>query len=448
MTPGDAAASGSRVARGLERGRAAVGRAWRAGVPAMAIATLAVQGLTYVVQLALAPMLGPAAFGVVRAAEATVATVILVAAAGMPTVMMRLAAEADRDGWRPAVFDNVVLTVCGTGALAGIGLAVLSPWAAAAAATPYLRVLAVSVFATAVARTGIGYFYAVGEVRLVPRVTVPLAVLSGSLTVAAAGYFGLPGWAAARAVGDTLLAASVVVVCLRLTGRRFVRWHDEPRLRSRALVGMGVPLAASLIARTTLDNAPILVVGKLAQAGAELGIVGLYMLVGSGLLVVPAAMVTLALPRMVNRRSEPDTLRRLHVRLLLAGLALTLPAAILGALLGPGVVRALLPAFGGAPDVASWLLLLVVPRLMTSIAGTLLLALDRIRTTLLIASTSLLVVGAIEAFGMAQWGLAGLVLGALVGESLVAAVSVTIAHAGIGRVPTDTATLEAAAGEW
>lgn len=399
----------------------------------MVLATFAVQGLTYVVQLALAPLLGPRDFGIVRVAEAIVGSAALIAAAGMPSMMMRLVAERPSAGWHHLVATRVLATAAASGVVVGVGVAIGSPWLATDEVTPFLRVLSFGVALTAVARTAISYFYGTGAARRVPVLTVPAAIVSATLIVLGARLFGLSGWAAGRVIGEALLVV-VVVRAVLASARPGERGATDPRLGSGPLLRMGIPLAIALVARSLIDNAPVLVLARLEGSTETLGVIGLVSLVAAAITVVPAGVITLALPTMVRLAGSdrPALGRRLN-RLALLSLALTLAPAILGAVLAVPVVERVLPEYGNDLGVAAWLLVTVPSRVVASLGGTAMLATDQVRSALHLTLGTLAATIALLVPFHSAWGLRGIVLATVLVEAASALAFVLVAHHHIAR---------------
>jgi O-antigen/teichoic acid export membrane protein len=408
--------------------RAHLTRAFAAGLPAIVASTFAVQGLSYIVQLALAPMLGPARFGVVRAAESLAASASLIAAAGMPSLIMRYIPEDRWTGWRRLVVDRITSVAAMTGIAAAVSLVIAAPWLTAPEVVPFVRVLAISVAATAVSRAGIGYFYGASEARRVPYLTVPPAFVAAVCIIGGAFRFGMAGWVGGRVVGDVLLMLIVLRSVMLSAGARSAA-EDDQRLRHRALLASGLPLAVSLVARSLLDNSPVLVLAQLRGTADALGVVGLVSLGSAALSVVPAAIVTLALPRMVvlatqDRRALVHFLSR-RIRL---SVALTLIPALAAALLAEPAAARFLPAYAEHMAVAAWLLLTVPSRVVSSLAGTSLLAVDQVRAALVVTVCSLVVALGLQVAATLHSGLPGLVVATVVAECLSAATFVLVSR--------------------
>src|SRR5207249_6338555 len=69
--------------------------AYRAGFPHLLASLFFVQGLTYLSQLIIASLMGPANFGVVRSTEVTLSLLTLIGAIGMPSIAVKSIAELD-----------------------------------------------------------------------------------------------------------------------------------------------------------------------------------------------------------------------------------------------------------------------------------------------------------------------------------------------------------------
>lgn len=395
--------------------RALVARAVSAGLPGLVVSTFAVQGVTYVVQFALAPLLGPVEFGIVRTVEALVSVGALVAAAGMPTLMMRYVAERADLAWRATVARRLLAAAAIAGGLVAAGLAIVAPWLASTEAAAWTRWLAPSAALTALARTGVAYFFGAGQPRVVPRLSVPSAVAGGLVVVGGGAALGLVGWAGGRLASDLLLLGVVTWAVRRDTADGAP--VPDARLALRALLATGLPLALSLVARSTMDNAPLLVLARASATPTTRGVAGLVLLVASGLLVIPAGVVNLAVPRMVERaQRDRASLSRFHGQLTLLAIAVTAVPGLALALVADPLTQRFLPAYRPGVDVLAWLLLATAPRVVSSLAGTALLAVDRIRTSLVVTVASLAALLPALAFGWQARGLAGLVAATLAAE--------------------------------
>lgn len=403
-------------------------KALQADLSGLVVATFAVQGLSYALQLALAAVLAPRDFGIVRVTEVVVASATIFAAAGMPSMMMRFVAEQPLTGWRRLVTHRVLATVARSAAVVAVAVALISRALVTADAAAFLVGLAPCVAFAAVSRTCIAYFYGVSDARRVPRLTVPPAVLATVVVITGARFFGLWGWVAGRVVGDLLLVLIAATAVRATLGDGEPAAMDE-RLRARLLLATGVPLAVSLLARSLIDSSPVLVLARAAGASDALGVVGLVSLIAAALTVVPGSMATLALPSMV-RLAQQDRLElsRKLCRLVGVTLALTLPAAVLGALVAEPLTRRLLPAYAPGMSTAAWLLLTVPPRVLASLAGTSMLATDRVQSAFVLTLGTLAVILAAQALAAGRWGLEGVVAATLAIESLSALVFLLMAR--------------------
>ncbi len=401
----------------------------------MVLATFAVQGVTYAVQLALAPLLGPIQFGLVRAAEAVAASGALVAAAGMPALMMRYVAERSDAGWRRYVAGAVLRVAAIGGSLTAAVLLLLAPWLTAPEMVPYVRWLAISVAVTAVSRSGVTYFFGAGIPQRVPRITIPLAVLTALFVISGAASFGLYGWVAGRVLADLVMVVVVTRAVIAAAGPAASRDHDA-RLSTTSLARSGVPLALSLVARTTMDNASVLVLAREASDPQSLGVVGLVSLASSALLVIPSGVVTLGLPRMVQRAGTSRTeLSRYLNRLVMLATALTLVPALGLVWIGQPLVGRWLPAYAPGLETIVWLVLTTAPRVASSLAGTALLSVDRPNASLVVTTASLGVMVPLQIFATRTAGVTGLVLATLAAELASALAFLIVAHRLIHAAP-------------
>jgi len=407
----------------------------RADLSGLVIATFAVQGLSYALQLALAAVLSPRDFGIVRVSEVVVGAASIFAAAGMPSMMIRLVAEEPAAYWRRLVATRVLSTVALSATLAAVGVMLMAPVLVTAEAAPFLLWLAPSIALSAIARTCISFFYGINDAKRVPRLSVPPAVSSSAVVIVGAHVFGLWGWVTGRVLGDLLLLG-VTFAALRASIGDGPAASFEERLRARWLLASGVPLAVSLFARSLIDSSPVLVLARQSGASDTLGVAGLVSLIAAALTVVPGSMVTLALPSMVQlAQHDRAQLKRRLWRLVFVSVLLALPPAILGAVAAEPLARRFLPAYAPDMALAAWLLLAVPPRVLASLAGTSMLATDQVQTAFVLTLGTLAFMVLTQTLAAARWGLAGIVAATIAVEYLSAAAFLFMAHWHLRRPP-------------
>lgn len=376
--------------------------AYRAGLPHLLASLFFVQGLTYLSQLFIAGLMGPADFGVVRSTEVTLSIFTLIGAIGMPSIAVKSIAEINNPSLRGVLLGRLLKMA----AIAGF---VTSSLAAATAslwlpdpARPYFTALVWIIGIAALSRTCINYFQGIKLFRLVSGLNVTLSILSLVTLMTLVARYGLRGWVAGRYAGELLFVCGGVLMVrgsLRLTGVL------PPAYAYGRLLSLGLPIAFSLLVRTALDNAALLSLAHLKRPAAEVGQYGLSAMIVTGVLLVPASVVNLAVPRLVERLQQS---RALAWEFCLRIMRWILPVSLLGSLVLMVTSPLLVLVFGSEYRPAVRLLrilcLSLPMRAMTILAGTMLLANDKNYVTLLgnltlLALASVLYASAIPAFG-------------------------------------------------
>lgn len=389
----------------------------RAGVHAGAFqyvaALLSVQGLSYLTQLSVARLVGPADFAVVRSVESTLNVLLVVASLGMPMLAVTLVAGLTEEADQGRVLGTLLsISLCG-----GLAVALVASLGAglAASSTPaYLRMMSGTLVLTAASRTCLNYFQGRREVRRVATLSVALSFLSLIAVVAFVRGAGLSGWVAGRFVGEACFLAMLI----RAVGPTLSLRGPIPGGRTvRGMLASGSGIAGSLLVRTATDNVGIFLLTAAGASRAAIGYFGLDSLILVGVLLVPGALSSLALPRVVGLLRDHSALMALMRRVTVVSIMLSIIIASVTALLARPLIGLMLPSYVPAIPVL-WLLLIAVPfRMLSSLSGTVLVACDRVPLTIVsncIALVATLIVG----FSLAQrWGASGVATGVIVGEA-------------------------------
>ena len=186
--------------------------AYRAGLPHLLASLFFVQGLTYLSQLFIAGLMGPADFGVVRSTEVTLSIFTLIGAIGMPSIAVKSIAEINNPSLRGVLLGRLLKMA----AIAGF---VTSSLAAATAslwlpdpARPYFTALVWIIGIAALSRTCINYFQGIKLFRLVSGLNVTLSILSLVTLMTLVARYGLRGWVAGRYAGELLFVCGGVLM--------------------------------------------------------------------------------------------------------------------------------------------------------------------------------------------------------------------------------------------
>jgi O-antigen/teichoic acid export membrane protein len=375
------------------------------GLPHLVLSTLSVQGLAYVAQFSIATILAPSDFGVVRSVESMLALLVLAGSLGMPTLTLRLAADTHDPEVRGRLLGRCLQLAAGSSLLLGAALAVGAVLWARAIGT-YLSALVLVATASSASRVCVAYHQGIGRIRDVSLLTFRLAFLCIPLAVAPVIAMGLTGWVVGRYLSEGLLLAALLY---RL--RSVIRFLGPlpSSLSLPQLASAGATVSFSLLLRYSQDAVGLLVLSRAAPGSPGLGHLGLGLLMVSALMVIPGAVGTVFLPRMVQARHSRDASRKaLRSQILLALGSAVLPCAVMASSASVWVA-VLLPKYRGAEGLLAVLLCVAPCRALTAAAGNLLLAHARYGFAVVanafalasLAALSLALVGRLGALGVA-----------------------------------------------
>lgn len=363
-TPGDSSAARSPWSR-LKTATASL---HAAGLGHVFLAIVAIQGASYLAQLFLAGILGPERFGMVRQTEATLALLLVAGSAGMPSLAVSLMG-------RTAVSSRGTLRrrLIGIAVVASLVAAAIAAVVAVAVGNTLLAGIAWVICLSAASRTWFAYFQGIQEPQRAAVMAASISLVSVPIVCVLAGWWGLEGWTVGRYLGELLLLVGFV---LMTKARSIGASAAEPRT-PRALLRLGLPVATSLLLRAAIDQTPILLLGSLGISSLETGYFGFGTLIGTGLLLVSAAMGAVLIPRFSARAHQPAALRRLFVVSSVGAFGAVLALGLATAALLPVVTDLALPKYGPAVRIVMILIICAPLRAVASVAGGLLLAVDR-----------------------------------------------------------------------
>jgi O-antigen/teichoic acid export membrane protein len=357
----------------------------------MALAVVAVQGTTYLFHLAIAILLGPEEFGIVRTVDSVLGVFVIIGSAGMPSLAVKCIAEVHDTQGRWGLLRRLLVIAAGASSLASWAAYGLAPWLADVNAFAYLQRLVWIIPLAACARTTLNYYQGAGEIRRYSMLSASVAcgVLLPSLVAVSVG--GLRGWIWARYGTEAVTFAAGLLPLIGVlpdTGRL------APAFASWRLARVGSVLSLSLLTRTSIDNLGTLALVAAGAPMSQIGYYGIGVLVALGLLILPACVGNIALPKLVQNLHDAEALRAEFYRTMRMSLALTVPFSILGIIIGPSIVWHFFPAYMASVPVIRALLLTVPARALTTVSGTLLVALDQGNQTL-VANILILSLGAV-----------------------------------------------------
>lgn len=385
----------------------------------MMSAVVAVQGAAYLFQVIVAVLLSPADFGVVRSVDAVLALLVILGSLGMPSLAVKCLAEVDDVEQRGALMVRLILIAAATSLGVASAASIFAPSLVSGTAVFYLQRLVWIIPLAACARTALNYYQGTRQIPLysVLSASVATAVLPLALLAVAVG--GLGGWILARYGTEAVM---LVVALLPLAGVLRGRGRLAAVYSCRRLARVGGVLSLSLLTRTGLDSLGTLALIAVGTPTTQIGYYGIGVLAVMGLLILPACVGNIALPRFARAFSDSATLRPAFYRTVGACLVLTLPLSALGIVSAPFLVPYFLPSYGASIPIIQILLVTVWARAVTMASGTLLVAADQGDATLVV-NLLILSVGAIAMLSVTpHFGVVGAAY-TTVGVELVSAIS-------------------------
>jgi O-antigen/teichoic acid export membrane protein len=391
---------------------------------------VSVQGLAYLSQLVIARLVGPADFGTVRTVEATLSIGLVMASAGMPSLAVKCIPEVQEPLVRGRLLGRLITIAVGASVICAT-LISLSAGTWDPVRAPYLRQLVWVIGLTAASRTCLNYFQGTKQIHRVSAYSIGLSALSLVVIVFAVWTGGLRGWILGRYLSEALFLGFSLMAVWDVLG---FRGELPERFALRGLLTLGGAVAVSLLVRTAQDNAGLLAIGWSRRPAAEVGYYGVSTLLMLALMIVPGALGNLALPRIVERVTDPEEVGRFFRRLNRWGLLASVPVAGLCLLVAPLAIRLLLPAYTGAIPIIEVLLLVVPLRVLVSMAGTLLLAYGLAGLSLVNNLATLIVSAGLYFWLVPRYGGIGAAWGTLLSEALGAALYTLAAFAQLKRL--------------
>ncbi len=362
-TPGDSSAA----RHPWSRLKTAAASLHAAGLGHVFLAIVAIQGASYLAQLFLAGILGPARFGVVRQTEATLALLLVAGSAGMPSLAVSLMGRTPVSA-RAALLRRLI----GIAVVGSLVAAALAAVAALTVGNPLLAGIAWVICLSSASRTWFAYFQGIQQPHRASVVAASISLVSVPI-ICVLAHWGLAGWMIGRYMGEVLLLGGFVI----LTRAQSVDASVGEQRTPRALLGLGGPDAVSLLVRAAIDQAPILLLGALGISSLETGYFGFGTLIATGLLLVSAAMGAVLVPRFSARAHDPAALRRLFLLSSAGAFVAVMAVCLMTVAILPLVTEAVLPGYVPGTRIVMILLVCVPLRAVASVAGGLLLSVDR-----------------------------------------------------------------------
>lgn len=359
----------------------------------------AMQGASFFIQLLVAAALSPTDFAIVRTVEAWLSPLLVVAAAGLPS--LALAWLPVRQGpARPALARRFLSTSLGTGAMVGLlvlGLVRLGP-----PAGPWLSMATGTLVLAAVTRTGTNLLLAAGRVRPAAMATAAISLVGVPVAAWGARHYGLGGWLVARYLVEGGLLVAVLWV-----GRDWLRRVTSPVEPATVLVRTGSLLSASLLIRSVTDNLGPMAMSRLGYSGVEVGAFALATVGVAAVLLAPGAVGNLAIRRFALAAASGRGLSA-SVR---QGVGVVLGFTVLPCLaflvVGEVLLRWFFPQYQGTAALMSVVLWAAPWRAVTALMGGALVAVNRAGATVWLNVLCLAVAGILQWTLVRRWGVWG-----------------------------------------
>lgn len=399
-------------------GRAAVAArtARNAGTVHYIVAIFAVQGLSYVTQFTIAKVAGPADFAIVRTVEATINVLLVIASMGMPMLAVTTIAGLANESEQGRMVGGL-LAISVTGGLVVATVASLAAGWFAMPSPSYLRGMVWILAITAGSRTSLNYFQGKQQVQRVAGFSVVLSLISLAVVIAAVWAGGLRGWILGRYLSEALFLGMMV----RAIGPTLSVSGPLPGGQSvPTLLRAGSGIAMSLLIRTAGDNAGIFMLNAAGASRPAIGYFGLSSLALVAILIVPGAIPSVALPRLVARLNDRGAVLDLVKRVGLGSLGASVVLACGTAAFAAPMVHFFLPSYGPALAILYVLLFAVPFRLLSSMSGMVLVACGAVKYTVWINTLSLAVTVALGWPLTARFGAIGTAMAVVAGEAVSA----------------------------
>jgi O-antigen/teichoic acid export membrane protein len=288
-------------------------RRFLGGVALYAVSLLSIQGTIYLLQFVAAAKMSPADYSVVRIVESIVAIGAQLATFGLPSIALVRVGIARSDEQRRKLIRRALLIVLGLGAITAAGFFV-ALWCGLLRGqtgdSPLAIVILSALMAFRLLLSAITqsrqHFARLAGMALMACLLAGLAY--GSLYIA--GGDRMLAWLVARLVLEGTLCIGLITTEL---GRFAVKTRQESHLRSTgdgttvlALLLLALPVGGSLIARSLMDNAPVL---WLAAMGADAQVVarfGILITMVTVALVLGGVVQGVAVPRLAHSISNGE----------------------------------------------------------------------------------------------------------------------------------------------
>lgn len=345
-----------------------------------------VQGLTYFSQVIVANLLdSPAEFGVIRTMEVVVSISLLIASAGMPSLAIKSIAETNDISVRGRILARLLIIVLLFSIIVASFAFALLPRLSILPLDSNLIILIWIIVLTALSRTCLNYFQGIKEFKRLSLINMLLSLLALSVLIPLVASIGLYGWLIGRYIGELLF----LVVSLWMV-RKVLNLGLVPSQYSYpALIGLGFPIAVSLVIRAGLDNMGILILNFFGGSLVDVGVLGLAALFTAAVMLPSAAVASVSLPRIIEFISRKQDVRSGFYQLSFYNIALASIITVTAYFLSPMLLWIFGDAYEGIVTVLRILILAVPFRVAGNSAAMLLLAFGQTKIPSLLNLTAI-----------------------------------------------------------
>jgi len=317
---------------------------------------IVVQGGSYLLQLAIAPMVGAENFTPIRIAETWVALAVLPAALGMPTAVIRYTAGGQHSS-SSVLTCGLVVVALASHLVAALVFLTVGDLASARAAS-VVRVLVWTLVLSASTRTILAHLQGLKDFRRSARISAVTAVAGLVLTVALTSMWETGGWLVGRLLSEVMSTA-----CLLLVVRHRIRISRWGYHLPRKLLSLGLFSMLSLLVGRMALQGDMLLLDALVQDQALIANYGMASLARSGMILPVGVVAMLMLPYLVERLTDRMLALGFFLRSVVYALGILVPSCLVVLLLPSsaftavfgqdyahvmGYVRGLLPAIASS----------------------------------------------------------------------------------------------------
>lgn len=270
------------------------------------------QGMAFILGMALAIILGPANLGHIKVIQVILQFAAIPAGFGMNSAIVKFVSEFPSEQRKKAVFSQAILLSLATSLAVALILFILAgdDWVIKdSVARHYLRFLCWTVPFAVLATNVLGYFQGRKQIKKLATVSVIQQALMLVVVLGLTRLWLLDGFAAAK-FGYTVFSGLALAA---LAGKDFKFIWDRDLFRRIFKFGGLAQLATSF--SITTFTADVICLSAILEDPALVGYYGVAIAIARGLMIIPTAITSTALPYLSERRSDPGRIRQMLFRL-------------------------------------------------------------------------------------------------------------------------------------